>query len=39
VARLDRKRLDAAEFPMLEDVATRFDDMDVQGTSTMPPPP
>ena len=31
MARIDRKRLDAAEFPVTVEIATRFADLDMQG--------
>ena len=31
MARIDRKRLDAATFPARYEVQTRFDDLDIQG--------
>jgi acyl-CoA thioester hydrolase len=31
VARIDRKRLDGARFPVITTIATRYDDMDPQG--------
>lgn len=31
MARIDRSRLEGAQFPMVEKIATRFDDLDVQG--------
>lgn len=31
MARIDRKRLDAATFPVRFEVQTRFDDLDIQG--------